>query len=129
MERPDATVQRAAPARHVGNDRGLELRRLRDDACGNALEILDDVCVHVQSTFAPDSLTTLPHLAMSSRTNLPNCSGVPPAMSTPWSPSFFFRSSAFRALFTSAPTLATMSLGRFAGPSTPNQVTASKPLK
>jgi hypothetical protein len=40
-------VQRAAPACDIGKDRRLEIRRLRDDVGGNALNILLQVGVRI----------------------------------------------------------------------------------
>src|SRR5262245_11511857 len=81
-----------------------------------------------QSTFAPDSLTTLPQRGISSLISAANCSGVPPAGSAPASLSFLLTSGSFSALLNSAFTLAITSFGVFAGARRPNQVTASKPL-
>jgi len=57
-----------------------------------------------------------------------NCSGVPPTGSTPWLFRRSVMSGSFSTRFISAFTLPTMSRASPAGPSSPYQVSTSKPL-
>ena len=82
----------------------------------------------LKSIFAPDSLTTLPHLAMSCRMRSASCSGEPPTATPPCASRRSFTSCVPRMRTTSALSLAMMSRGVPAGIIRPNQLSASNPL-
>ena len=78
-----------------------------------------------QSAFAPENLTTLAHLSVSSAISFPKSAGVPPRTVPPKSASRAFILGSVRPTLICLLRLSTMSGGVFLGATTPNHVLAS----